>query len=128
MPGERRNGMGGAASPIGSITVREAWERLSDERVNPSPALIDVRETWEYAAGRAHGAASIPLSELRARYQEVPRDRDVFFICHSGQRSFVAARFLAQQGVTRVHNVEGGIEEWEAAALPMDRPAASARG
>lgn len=119
--------MGGAATPIGSITVREAWERLSNGSANPSPALIDVREAWEFAEGRARGAVSIPLSELRARYQEVPRDRDVFFICHSGQRSYVAARFLAQQGVTRVHNVEGGTEEWEAAALPMERPAAGAR-
>jgi len=128
MSGERREGMGGAATPIGSITVREAWARLSDESVNPVPALIDVRETWEYAEGRARGAMSIPLSELRARYQEVPRDRDVFFICHSGQRSYVAARFLAQQGSTRVHNVEGGTEEWEAAGLPMERPTAETRG
>jgi rhodanese-related sulfurtransferase len=128
MPGERRDGMGSAATPIGTITVREAWARLSDAPAHPAPALIDVRETWEYAEGRAQGAVSIPLSELRARYQEVPRDRDVFFICHSGQRSYAAARFLARQGVTRVHNVEGGTEEWEAAALPMDRPTADARG
>ena len=56
MPGERRDGMGGAAMSIGSITVREVWERLSDARAHPAPALIDVRETWKYAEGRAQGA------------------------------------------------------------------------
>ena len=123
MPGERRDG-----TPVAAITVREAWKRLSDAHAHPAPTLIDVRETWEYATGRAQGAVSIPLSELRARYQEVPRDCDVFFICHSGQRSYAAARFLARQGVTDVHNVEGGTEEWEAAALPMERPTAGTRG
>jgi rhodanese-related sulfurtransferase len=105
---------------IPSVTVRETRARLTtgDE---PAPALIDVREAWEYAEGHAVGAVNLPLSELQARAGEVPRDRDVFLICHVGQRSMVAARFLKGQGVERVLNVEGGTDEWVAARLPIER-------
>jgi rhodanese-related sulfurtransferase len=109
-------------APIPEISVREAWQRLTAEGEPKSrPALVDVREAWEYAQGHAARAINIPLSELQAREGEVPRDRDVLLICHVGQRSFVAARFLRNQGVERVVNVDGGTDAWEAAGLPMER-------
>jgi rhodanese-related sulfurtransferase len=109
-----------AGPSIPSVTVREVRERLTAGE-EPAPALIDVREAWEYAEGHAAGAVSLPLSELQARVSEVPRDRDVFLICHVGNRSLTAARFLKGQGVERSLNVEGGTDEWEAARLPMER-------
>ena len=106
-----------AAPRVPAIDVRAAWERIS--AVGHPVALIDVRETWEFEGGHAKHAISIPLSELRQRVAEVPRDRDVLLICHSGQRSFTAARFLQQQGIAQVVNVTGGTEQWEHAGLPM---------
>ncbi len=108
---------------IPEITVREAWQRLEAGADEPKsvPTLVDVREAWEYAQGHAARAMNIPLSELQARAGEVPRDRDVLLICQVGQRSFAAARFLRNQGVERVVNVDGGTEAWEAARLPMER-------
>src|SRR5258708_20093730 len=108
---------------IPEITVREAWQRLEAGADEPKsvPTLVDVREAWEYAQGHAARAVNIPLSELQARAGEVPRDRDILLICHVGQRSFAAARFLRNQGVERVINVDGGTEAWEAARLPMER-------
>ncbi|HEX6121846.1 MAG TPA: rhodanese-like domain-containing protein [Ktedonobacterales bacterium] len=106
-----------AANPVPEITVREAFTRMSEP--HPTPALVDVRETWEFQEGHAKDATNIPLSELRQRAGEVPRDREVLLICHSGQRSMRAAQFLRTQGVTHVANVLGGTAEWEAAGLPM---------
>ena len=40
--------------PIPSATVRETRERLTAGE-EPAPALIDVREPWEYAEGHAAG-------------------------------------------------------------------------
>jgi len=107
----------GAAPRVPEIDVRAAWERVSAP--GRPVALIDVRETWEYQEGHAKDATSIPLSELEQRQAEVPRDREVLLICHSGQRSLTAARFLRQQGVAQVANVTGGTEAWEHAGLPM---------
>lgn len=106
---------------ISDITVREAWERLQDVSGKNGAALIDVRERDEFAEGHALAAVNIPLSELRGREGEVPPDRDVLLICHSGQRSLFAARYLRQHGVARVFNVDGGTDAWEQARLPMER-------
>lgn len=117
--------MAGASSgQVPELSAREAYARLSQpaaEEGAPEPALIDVREVWEFRAGHAAGAVNIPLSAFRARVGEVPRDRDVLFICHVGERSMMAARFARQQGVARVFNVDGGTDAWAAAGLPMER-------
>jgi rhodanese-related sulfurtransferase len=106
-----------AANPVPEMTVREAFARMNEAQ--RATALIDVRETWEYQEGHAKDATNIPLSELRQRAGEVPRDREVLLICHSGQRSMRAAQFLRTQGVAQVANVMGGTAEWETAGLPM---------
>lgn len=115
---------GTSSGQVPELSAREAYGRLAQserEESGPAPALIDVREVWEYRAGHAAGAVNIPLSVFRERVGEVPRDRDVLFICHTGQRSMMAAKFARQQGVAHVFNVDGGTEEWESARLPMEK-------
>ena len=108
----------GQEQPVPAVSVREAWKRLSEHGAEPAPALIDVRETWEYEGGHAEGAVNIPLSQLQRRQAEVPRDREVLLICQVGARSLSAARYMRQHGVERVVNVDGGTEEWMHAGLP----------
>jgi len=104
-----------AAVPV--IDVKQLRQRLEEE---PKPFLLDVREPWEYAAGHVPGACLIPLGELERRVSEVPRDRPVLAICHSGQRSLAAAGYLLQLGYPRVENVEGGTAAWIERGYPVD--------
>ena len=60
----------------------------------------------------------MPMSELPARLDELPKDRALMFICHSGARSGRVAAFLLQQGYQDVANVAGGMLAWQAAGLP----------
>jgi rhodanese-related sulfurtransferase len=80
--------------------------------------LIDVREDDEWQAGHAPDAVHLPLSELVARMDEVPADRDVYVICKVGGRSEQAVRYLNQAGRTTI-NVSGGMLAWHAAGRPM---------
>lgn len=80
--------------------------------------LLDVREAEEWQAGHAPDAVHLPLSELMARADEVPADRDVYVICRAGGRSEQAAGYLNQLGRTSL-NVVGGMIAWHAAGLPM---------
>lgn len=112
---------GDTAGTLAQITVREAWTRLNDAGAQPKPLLVDVREEWEYTAGHAAGAVNVPLSEFRERFRDIPSDGDILLICHVGERSLVAARFLCLQGFGHVANVDGGTEEWEAAHLPLEQ-------
>lgn len=109
------------ANSVPSLTVREAEARLTEP--GSSAVLLDVREQWEYDQVRVRGAQLIPLTELPKRVDAIPHDQDVLLICHSGYRSMQAAMFLKRRGIARVFNVEGGMEEWEAARLPVERGA-----
>jgi rhodanese-related sulfurtransferase len=80
--------------------------------------LLDVRENDEWQAGHAPHAVHIPLSELNSRAGEVPNDRDIYVICRSGARSAQATAAFNNSGWT-ASNVDGGMQAWESAGLPM---------
>jgi NADPH-dependent 2,4-dienoyl-CoA reductase/sulfur reductase-like enzyme/rhodanese-related sulfurtransferase len=70
--------------------------------------LLDVRAPIELAVENVAGAVNIPLGQLRARLDELPRDREIHVFCRSGQRSYYATRILLQNGF-KVKNVSGGM-------------------
>ena len=76
------------------------------------PLLVDVREPWEYSLCRIDGSVSIPLGELARRQAELPRDRPLVLVCHTGRRSQHAAMLLEGAGFSQVHNLQGGVEAW----------------
>ena len=80
--------------------------------------LLDVRETDEWDAGHIEGAQHIPLGDLGARLDEVPRDRTVVAVCRSGSRSDRAAKGLRVSGYA-AENLEGGVTAWTLAGLPL---------
>jgi rhodanese-related sulfurtransferase len=74
-------------------------------------ALLDVRESDEWAAGHAPGATHLPMSELTSRIDELPDDDPLYVVCRSGGRSARVVAYLAGQGYPAV-NVEGGMLAW----------------
>jgi NADPH-dependent 2,4-dienoyl-CoA reductase/sulfur reductase-like enzyme/rhodanese-related sulfurtransferase len=70
--------------------------------------LLDVREPRELIAEKGPDGLNIPLGQLRARLAELPRDREIYVTCRSGQRSYYATRILLQNGF-KVRNISGGI-------------------
>ena len=80
--------------------------------------LIDVREPNEVAEVRVPFAKSIPLSELTDRVDEIPDG--AYIMCHAGGRSARTVQHLERLG-KETTNVLGGISEWEAAGLPVER-------
>jgi NADPH-dependent 2,4-dienoyl-CoA reductase/sulfur reductase-like enzyme/rhodanese-related sulfurtransferase len=75
--------------------------------------LLDVREPEEFSRGHIPRAINVPLSQLRARYSELPRARDIWVCCAVGQRAYFAARFLMQNGY-RSRNLSGGYTTYRA--------------
>jgi sulfur-carrier protein adenylyltransferase/sulfurtransferase len=81
--------------------------------------LIDVREPWEHEQMRIPGALLIPLGDLPARLAELPEDRDIYVHCRMGGRSARAVEYLREHGRPRARNVEGGVDAWKEAGLPV---------
>ena len=75
--------------------------------------LLDVREPEEFAHGHMPKAVNLPLSQLRSRYFELPKDRNIWVYCAVGQRAYFATRFLTQQGY-RSRNLSGGYTTYAA--------------
>lgn len=69
--------------------------------------IVDVREKGEYTASHLKNAVNIPLSELRGRIAEIPKDRPVYLHCRSSQRSYNAIMALQQNGFNNVINIAG---------------------
>ena len=74
--------------------------------------ILDIREELELIGGKFDNSVNIPLSELRKRYTELPKDKEIWTYCAVGLRGYIATRFLSQKGY-RVKNLAGGIKSEE---------------
>ena len=100
--------------------VRDVYERLSDIQ------LVDCREPYEWEAGRVDGAIHIPVNSIMAGAgTDLDKDKPVAVICRTGNRSELATMMLQARGYD-AHNVEGGMEAWQAAGLPFEAADGSA--
>lgn len=79
------------------------------ELVENNNIIIDVRETYEFKRGHIKGAINIPLSELRERIEEIPKDKPVYLHCRTGQRSYNAVLALQNRGYHNVINITGSF-------------------
>ena len=87
---------------------------------NRAVTLLDVRQAYEWEAGRIPHAKHISLEDLPDSMMNLPPDKPVVVQCHSGLRSCVGASILQAHGFTPVFNLKGGIQAWYAAGLPIN--------
>ena len=94
--------------------VRTLNEKLGEYQV------VDVREPWEWEAGRIEGSVHIPLNELLSGAEKDVLDRSklVVLVCKSGNRSELATVMLRARGYD-AENLEGGLDDWQAEGLPL---------
>jgi rhodanese-related sulfurtransferase len=85
--------------------------------------LVDVRESGEHARERIPGARHHALSTIDAANPVRPGDEVLIFHCKSGGRTNAAGPRLAQAANCEAYVLEGGIEAWKKAGLPVDTTA-----
>ena len=79
---------------------------------NEDIVVLDVREAAEFAFNHIPNAVSIPLGELEDRMDELNKEKEIYVVCRTGNRSDLAAQKLAQKGFTNVMNVVPGMSQW----------------
>jgi len=83
--------------------------------------VLDVRNANEYASGHITEALHIPLAELESRLAELAKykDKPLLVNCQGGVRSASACGILTKAGFTKLYNLEGGVNAWGQAKLPL---------
>ncbi len=76
--------------------------------------LLDVREQSEWDGGHAPQAHLIPMGQVMDRLDEIPTDKQIVVVCHSGYRSWQVTKALVSGGYDAV-NGAGGMEAWQSA-------------
>ncbi len=92
--------------PAKEISVKQFKELLQNRE---KLELIDVRQPEEYAIARIRGSKLIPMGELRSRLDEINWDKEVIFLCRSGNRSRVMAELVSEG--REIKNLQYGIYE-----------------
>lgn len=96
-----------APEPVKQMSVAELKNGLDSNSV----ILVDVRGSEERALASLEAAKSMDGETMR-QIEAMPKDTALAFICHTGNRSNVAAEHFRKQGFTNVANVAGGIDAW----------------
>ena len=92
-----------------------------EERVRQGHALlIDIREDDEFARRHIPGALSRPLSRFDAIALPEMAGTDVIFTCRSGMRTATNSERLAAPVDGNAYVLEGGLDNWVRAGLPVE--------
>ena len=104
-----------------SMTPQEFHRRLGESH---DAELLDVRTPAEYTAVHVMGARLLPLDELNAvsYLNQRPRgEAPLYVLCESGTRSAKAVEKFRRAGFEGCVQIEGGMQAWLAAELPVER-------
>ena len=104
-------------SGVPNLSATEAVLLLNRDK----PLVLDVRDAAEFAAGHIQGAKNIPVAELANRLKEIEKfkDKPVLVHCQKGMRAKSACNILKAQQFSNLSNLQGGLDTWIEAKLPV---------
>jgi rhodanese-related sulfurtransferase len=84
-------------------------------------AVLDLRPEDAFKAGHLPGAKHIPSSEIAAKIEKLKLDRKnpLILVCETGMSSRKAITEVQKLGFAEVGALDGGVQAWRAAALPL---------
>lgn len=88
-------------------------------RLNRGALLVDIREADEFARRHVAGAVSRPLSAFEQAHLRIEPGQDVIFTCRTGNRTSVHCARLQASVDGDAWVLEGGVDGWAAAGLPV---------
>jgi len=104
---------------VKTIKAQEAVRLMNDENT----VVLDVRLEKEFKEGHIMDSIHIPLGAIATRIKELTnyQDKDVILYCQTGMRSKQAGSILKKHGFTTMYSIEGGINGWLNANLPINK-------
>ena len=78
-----------------------------------APVLLDVRQLWEFQKVKLKGSVLLDNFDFAPWFRNtLGKGSRVVTICHHGIRSYKAAMYLRQQGMSQAVSLAGGLDQW----------------
>jgi len=101
------------------MSLKPLSPEAAQDLIADGALLIDIRNADEHAREHIPGARLIPLARLAAQAPSIPPGGAVIFHCRSGQRTRMNAAALAACVDCEAYLLEGGLDAWKRAGLPV---------
>ncbi len=98
-----------------NITPTQVKSRLDS---GEALVILDIREEWEVETAALAGVLHIPMDNLPAEVERLPKESPLVIMCHHGNRGEQVAWWLMAQGYTNILNMMGGINQWSSEVDP----------
>ena len=109
----------------GFSTIKKITHQQATLLINRENAIVvDVRNESEFKKGHILNSKLLPLSKLKNNELgnlEKDKDTPIIVVCNTGMTSTQACQMLQKSGFTNVHNLQGGITQWQSANLPLTK-------
>lgn len=93
-------------------------------KVNRGGVFVDIRGAEEFAKGHIQGSKNIELAKIRAgevKPLEKFKDAPIVTVCNYGNTARAAATALEKAGFSQVYVLQGGLQAWQNASLPVSK-------
>ncbi len=91
------------------MAMRKTIEELEQDTRNKM--IIDIRSSEDYEKETYPGAVHIFWEEFEQKLSQVPKDRPVYLLCYTGQKSDELAEKLTEQGY-EIYSIENGFHSY----------------
>jgi rhodanese-related sulfurtransferase len=106
------------AKPIfRSVSAGEAAEMINSRQ---DLQIIDVRTPRERKQFRIADTRLVPVGDIMRGVFAADPNQPLMLVCAVGGRSYVAGKVMAARGYREIYNLDGGIESWRRAGLPVE--------
>ncbi len=105
---------------IGALTIKEAYNKIRENKNNPDLIILDVRTQDEYSQGHVENAKNIDYysKTFETDLNKLDKSKTYLVYCRSGSRSSKALKIMEKLGFNEVYNI-GGIMDWQGAGYPV---------
>ncbi|WP_118180816.1 rhodanese-like domain-containing protein [Paraburkholderia phosphatilytica] len=105
------------------ISAAEATQLINRRNA----VVIDLRSAAEFANGHLPSARQVEFAELQAKVGSLAKNKSnpVVLVCQTGQQSHKAVRVVQDAGYAEVHVLDGGLNAWEKAGMPVVKQGAA---
>jgi rhodanese-related sulfurtransferase len=101
----------------GGLSAAQATQLINRRNA----VIVDLRPAADYALGHLPSARHLEFAELQAKIGQIAKNKGnpVLLVCQNGLQSNKASRVVREAGYTEVHVLQGGLNAWQQAGMPV---------